>query len=164
MARTPFTDVLNKLSNCGDPVAFLIDDNMEKNLSRNIKIFRLFFVQFLIIGLFANSLVPQACFCGEACVHGIQGKTKARLSFLFHTRCSGTQCKSCNFEDVQSLKASNAAHSTEKLKTLNTPLILSNFSDYQINVNFIKIFFFRPNRYVKVQSPPTYLQNLSLLL
>jgi hypothetical protein len=138
--------------------------NMEKNLLRNVKIFRLFFVQFLIIGLFANSLVPQACFCGEACLHGLQGKTKARLSFLFHTRCSGTQCKSCNFEDVQSLKASNAGHSTEKLKTLNTPFILSNFSDCQINVNFIKIFFFRPNRYLKVLSPATYLQNLSLLL
>jgi len=138
--------------------------NMEKNLLRNKKIFRLFFVQFLLIGLFANSLVPQACFCGEACLHGLQGKTKARPSFLFHTRCSGIQCKSCNFEDAQSLKASSAAHSTEKLKTLNTPFILSNFSDYQINVNFIKIFFFRPNRYVKVQSPPTYLQNLSLLL
>jgi hypothetical protein len=142
-------------------VPFLMEFNMEKNLLRNVKIFRLFFVQFLIIGLFANSLVPQACFCGEACLHGLQGKTKARLSFLFHTRCSGTQCKSCNFEDVQSLKASNAAHLTEKL---NTPFILSNFSDCQINVNFIKIFFFRPNRYVKVQSPPMYLQNLSLLL
>ena len=138
--------------------------NLEKNPLRNVKILRLLFVQFLIIGLFATSLVPQACCCGEACLHGLQGKTKARLSFLFHTRCSGTQCKSCNFEDVQSLKASNADHSMEKLKTLNTPFILSNFSDCRINVNFIKIFFFLPNRYVKVQSPPTYLQNLSLLL
>jgi len=137
---------------------------MEKNLMRNVKIFRLIFVQFLIIGLFANSLLPQACFCGEACLHGLQGKAKARLSFLFHARCSGTQCKSCNLEDVQTLKASNTAHSTEKLKTLNTPFVLSNFSDYQFNINFIKIFFSRLNKYVKVQSPPTYRQNLSLLL
>ncbi len=137
---------------------------MEKNLLRNVKIFRLFFVQFLIIGLFANSLLPQACFCGEACLHGLQGKAKASLSFLFHNRCSGTQCKSCNFEDVQTLKASNAAHSTEKLKTLNTPFILFDFSDYQSNINFIKIFFSRLNKYAEVQSPPTYLQNLSLLL
>ena len=145
-------------------MAFCMDYKMEKNLLRNVKIFRLFFVQFFIIGFFTNSLLPQACFCGEACLHGLQGKTKARLCFLFHTRCSGTQCKSCNLEDVKTLKASNAAHSTEKLKTLNTPFILSNFSDYQFNINFIKIFFSRPNRYVKVQSPPTYLQNLSLLL
>jgi len=97
-------------------------------------------------------------------MHGLQGKTKTRLSFLFHARCSGTQCKSCNFEDVQTLKASNAAHSPEKPKTLNAPFILSNFSDHQFNINFIKIFSSRLNTYVKVQSPSTYLQNLSLLL
>ena len=137
---------------------------MEKNLLRNVKIFRLFFVQFLIIGLFANSLVPQACFCGEACLHGLQGKTKVRLSFLFHNRCLSTQCKSCNFEDLQSLKASNAACTTEQLKSLNTTFILSYFSNYQFNINLITIFFSRLNKYVKVQSSPTYLQNLSLLL
>ena len=137
---------------------------MEKNLLRNVKIFRLFFVQFLLIGLFANSLLPQACFCGEACLHGLQGKAKASLSFLFHNRCSGTQCKSCNFEDVQTLKASNAARATEQLKTLNTPFILSNFSNYQFNINLKTIFFSRLNKYVRVQSSPTYLRNLSLLL
>ena len=131
---------------------------------RNLKKFKLFFIQFLILGLFATSLFPQSCFCGEVCLHGLQGRIKARLGFLFHTRCSGTQCKSCNFEDVQSLRASNAAHPMEKLNTLNAPFLLSNFSECQINLNFIKIFFFRPNRTVKVQSPPTYLQNLSLLL
>ena len=137
---------------------------MEKNPLRNVKIFRILFVQFLIIGLFATSLVPQACFCGEACLHGLQGKAKASLSFLFHNRCSGTQCKSCNFEDVQTLKASNAARATEQLKTLNTIFILSNFSNYQFNINLITIFFSRLNKYVRVQSSPTYLQNLSLLL
>ena len=137
---------------------------MEKNLLRNVKIFRLFFIQFLIIGFFANSLLPQACFCGEACLHGLQGKAKTRLSFLFHHRCPGAQCKSCNVEDLETFKASNPAHSTAKLETLNTPFILFNFSDYQFNINFIKIFFSRLNKYAKVQSPPTYLQNLSLLL
>ena len=138
--------------------------NMEKNTLRNVKIFRLFFVQFLLIGLFANSLLPQACFCGEACLHGLQGKAKASLSFLFHNRCSGTQCKSCNFEDVQTLKASNAARATEQLKTLNTPFILSNFSNHQFNINFITTFFSHLKKYVNVESSPTYLQNLSLLL
>ena len=137
---------------------------MEKNLLRNVKIFWLFFVKFLIICLLTNSLLSQACFCGEACPHCPQGKAKVSLSFIFHSRCSGTQCKSCNYEDVQTLKASNASHSAEKLKTLNTQFILSNFSDYQLYVNVIKIFCSRPNRYVKVQSPPMYLQNLSLLL
>jgi hypothetical protein len=157
-------DVLYELRNRGGPVTFLMDYNMEKILLRNIKILKLLFVQFLIIGLFANSLLPQACFCGEACLHGLQGTAKARPNSLFHARCSGTQCKSCNLEDVKTLKASNAAHSTEQLKTLDTPLILSNFSNYQFNINLITIFFSRLNKYVRVQSSPTYLQNLSLLL
>lgn len=156
--------MLYELRNRGGPVTFLMDYNMEKILLRNVKIFRQFFVQFLIIGLFANSLLPQACFCGEACLHGLQGTAKARPNFLFHARCSGTQCKSCNLEDVKTFKASNAAHSTEQLKTLDTPFILSNFSNYQFNINLITILFSRLNKYVKVQSSPTYLQNLSLLL
>ena len=145
-------------------MALLIDYNMEKNLLRNVKIFRLFFIQFLIMGLFANSLLPQACFCGEACLHGLQGTANDRQSIPFHNRCAGTQCASCNVEDVQTIKLSEAAHSKVKLKTLNAPLILSNFSDHQYNFNFIKIFSFRLNKYLKVQSSPTFLQNLSLLL
>jgi len=145
-------------------MALWIDYNMEKNLLRNIKIFRLFFVQFLIMGLFANSLLPQACFCGEACLHGLQGTANDRQSIPFHNRCSGTQCTSCNVEDIQTIKLSKTAHSTAKLKTLNVPLILSNFSDHQFNINFITIFSSRLNKYLKVQSSPTYLQNLALLL
>jgi len=137
---------------------------MEKNLLRSVKIFRLFFVQFLIMCLFANSLLPQACFCGEACLHGLQGTANDRQSIPFHNRCAGTQCTSCNVEDVQTIKLSKDANSTVKLKTLNAPLILLNFSDHQFNINFIKIFSSRLNKYGKVQSSPTYLQNLSLLL
>ena len=137
---------------------------MEKNLLRNEKIFRLFFVQFLIIGLFADSLLPQACFCGEACLHGLQGTVKARPNFLFHARCSGTQCQSCNLEDVKNFKVSNAAHSTGQLKTLYTPFILSNFSNHRFNINFITTFFSHLKKYIKVESSLTYLQNLSLLL
>lgn len=142
---------------------FFRDCDMEKILLRNVKIFRLFFVQFLIVGIFSSSLFAQACFCGEACPHGLQGRAKARLSFPFHTRCSETQCKSCKLEDVQSLKASNAAHSVAKLKIFNTPFFLFAFSG-QFNINFIKIFSPRLNKYVNFQFSPAYLQNLSLLL
>jgi hypothetical protein len=131
---------------------------------RNVKIFRLFFIKFLIIGFFANSLLPQACFCGEACRHGPQGTAPAGQSFPFHNRCPGTQCTSCNAEDVQRIKLSNTAPATAKLDLFNSPPILFNFSDYKPNVNFIRIFFSRPDEYVKVQLPPAYLQNLSLLL
>ena len=146
------------------PDAFLTEYNMKKNLLRNEKMIRLFFVQFLIIVFFANSLLPQACFCGEACLHGLQGTAKTKPNFLFHARCSGTQCKSCNLEDVKTLKASNAAHSAEQLKTINSLLLLSNFSNHQLNINLLTIFFSHLNNYATVQSLSIYLQNLSLLL
>jgi hypothetical protein len=138
--------------------------DMEKNLLRNVNRFRLFFIQFLIMGLFANSLLPQACFCGEACLHGLQDTANDRQRIPFHNRCSGTQCTSCNVEDGQTIKLSKAAHSTVKLKTLNAPLILSNFSDHQFNINLITILFSRLYKYTKVQFSAIYLQNLSLLL
>jgi hypothetical protein len=137
---------------------------MEKNRLRNVKLFQLFCVQFLIMGLFANSLLPQACFCGEACLHGLRDTAKPSQNFPFHNRCTGTQCTSCNVEDAQTIKLSNASHAKEKLEALNTYFILSDFSDFQFNNNFIKIFSSRLNKYRTVQSLPTYLQNLSLLL
>ena len=138
--------------------------NLEKNPLRNVKIFRLLFVQFLIVGLFATSLVPQACFCGEACLHGLQGKTKARLSFLLHTRCSGTQCKSCNFEDGQTLQAKNASNATGNLDILNTPLIILFLSDYYPDNYTITIFYPRNDAFLKFQSSTIYILNLSLLI
>ena len=127
------------------PAAFLIGQNMGKYLLRDFKILRLFFVQFLIMGLIANSLLPQACYCGEACRHGLQDTTKARQRFPFHTRCPGNQCPSCNAEDLQTIKLSNASHLTAKLKTINAPLISFNIPDHQPNVDFIRIFFSRRN-------------------
>jgi len=138
--------------------------NEVNNLLRNLKIFRLFFVQFLIIGFFANSLLPQACFCGKACLHGLQGKASSSIIFLFHTRCLGTQCKSCNLEDIQTFKASNATHSTAKTGMLVTPSILFNLSDYQSDIDLIKIVFPNHNKPLKTRSLPVYLQNLSLLI
>jgi hypothetical protein len=35
------------------------------------------------MGLFVNSLLPQACFCGEACLHGFQGTANDRQSIPF---------------------------------------------------------------------------------
>ena len=137
---------------------------MDNNLLRNLKIFRLFFLHFLIIGLLANSLLSHACLCGGACQHGPQGKEKSSISFLFHTRCLGTQCKSCNMEDIQTFKASNSANSTGKIQILISPSILFNFSDYQCNINLIKIIFFRYNKSIETHFLPVYLQKLSLLI
>ena len=137
---------------------------MEINLLRNVKKFRLYVVQFLIMALFAGSLLPQACFCGEACLHGLQVTAKTRQSYPIHNRCSESQCSSCNVEDVQTIKLSNATHASAKLKTLNTPLISSSCPDHQPEINFNRIFFLHLDKSLKVQFPPTYLQNCFLLL
>ena len=136
---------------------------MKKKLLRNLIPLRLFLIQFLIIGLLSNSVLHQACFCGKTCLHGLQGKANARPSIPFHARCSGTQCKSCNLEEAQTLKASNAAKSTEKIKTLNA-LYLSNYSGYPVKINSIKSFSSHLFEYTNVQHTPTYLKILSLLL
>ena len=138
--------------------------NMENNLLRNLKIFRVYFVKSLIIGLFANSLLPQACLCGGACLHGIQGKEWSSISFLFHTRCLGTQCRSCNLEDILTLKASNGAHSITKTEIPFTPSILFDLSDYRSDIDLIKINFPHHIKPLKIRSLPAYLQYLSLLL
>jgi hypothetical protein len=131
---------------------------------RNLKIFRVYFIKFLIIGLFANSLLPQACLCGGACLHGLQGKERSSIISLFHTRCLGTQCKSCNLEDIQTLKASNGAHSITKTEILIAPSILFDLSDYQSNIDLINNIFPHHIKPLKTRSLPAYLQNLSLLI
>ena len=136
----------------------------QKDQVRNLRIFKFLLAQFLLFGFVANILFPQACFCGGACLHGFQASAKARPGVPFHSRCSGIQCKSCNLEDVQALKASNTAHSTDSIETFNTPSIFLNISDDSPNANFLKIFFRSTNRDVKVRTSPTYLQNHSLLL
>jgi len=156
--------VLQKTSNCLSILAFLMGYSVENNLLRNCKKFRLFFIQFLIIGVFANSLLPQACLCGGACLHGLQGKERPSIGFLFHTRCLGTQCKSCNLEDMQNLKASNDALSAAKIEILVTPFLLFNLSNYKSNTDMIKIIFSHHNKSLETQSLPAYLQNLSLLI
>lgn len=124
----------------------------------------MFFIKLLILGFFVNSLLPQACFCGEACVHGLEGSPEARPNSLFHNRCAGTQCKSCKVEDAQTLKASYASHPAAELKSRNIPAILFDFPDGKFGINFNTIFLYRLNEYLKVKSPSLYLQNLSFLL
>ena len=118
--------------------------NTEKNLLRNLGLFRLFLVQLLIVGIFADSLLSQACFCGETCRHGPRGTATASQSFPFHTRCCGSQCTSCNAEDVQTIKLSNAGLSTAKLNILGTPHILYYLPDYKSKLIFTQVFFRMP--------------------
>ncbi len=130
----------------------------------NLRVFRMLLVLFLALGIFANGVMAEACFCGEACLHGLQDKAKTRVSSPFHNRCSGSHCNSCNLEDGQTLKAANSSTSTGNLIILDTSFIILILTDYHSNKQFIKGFCSRIYACVKVQSSPTYLQNLSLLL
>jgi len=130
----------------------------------NLRAFRMLFVLLLTLGIFVNSVMAEACFCGETCIHGLQDKANTRGSFPFHNHCVGTHCKSCNFEDGQTLKAANSSPPTVNLENLYTLFIIFIGTDYYSNNHIFNGFCPRIYTGIKVQSSPAYLQNLSLLL
>jgi hypothetical protein len=95
-------------------------------------------------------------------LHGLQTKAKIKVNFLFHMRCSGTLCKSCDLEKGQTLKAANSAARTLNVKILDTAFILSTLLDYPSTYHILKDFdTFCTCR--AIPSSPIYLQNLSIL-
>jgi len=129
----------------------------------NLKTFKVLPVLFLLLGIFANSVMAETCFCGEACSHDFQNNAKKKVNFPFHNHCAGTHCKSCNFEDGQTLKAGKSFSPTGNLKLLDTTLFIFTLTAYLLNNHIIKGFTARIYALAKVQSSPTYLQNLSIL-
>ena len=129
---------------------------------RHRKTFNILVALFLVLGVFANSALAEACFCGQACLHGLQPKAKIKVTFLFHMRCSGIPCKSCDLEKGQTLKAANSAARTLNLKILDTAFILPTLLDYPSSYHILKDFdsFYACRT---VPSSPIYLQNLSIL-
>lgn len=142
----------------------MIDLNMEKILLRNLSILRIFLALFLILGVFVNSVMAESCFCGEACLHSFQNKSKTRASFPFHNRCSGTNCKSCNFEYGQTLKAKNSSTPTDSFKSLELSFVMFFLTNLHFDHHIIEDFSTRLYAFLKFQSSPIYIQNLSLLL
>jgi len=130
----------------------------------NQKIFRILLVLFLILCIFASSVTAKACFCGEACLNSLQNTAKTRSSFPLHHRCLGTHCKSCNFEDGQTLQARNSSTPTGNLDILDTPLIILFLSDYHPENDTITIFYPQNNTFLKFQSSTIYILNSSLLI
>ncbi|MGB2929397.1 MAG: hypothetical protein WBB70_10835, partial [Desulfobacterales bacterium] len=82
---------------------------MPRILLVKLRTFKTLLVIFIILGIFPNGVMAEACFCGEACLHSLQDKTTARTGSPFHHRCFGTHCKSCNLEDGQTLQATNSS-------------------------------------------------------
>jgi len=136
---------------------------MPRILLVKLRIFKTLIVIFISLCIFANSVTAKACFCGEACLHSLQNTAKTRASSPFHNRCSGTHCKSCNFEDGQTLQARNSCNPTGKLKILDTSFFIYILTDCHSENHVIKGFCPRIYASLKVQSSPIYIQNLSLL-
>jgi hypothetical protein len=131
-------------------------------LVEKLRIFKILLFILIILGVFANSALAEACFCGEACLHSFQDKTKTSTRFPFHHRCSGTHCDSCDLEKGQKLKAANSKIQTFNVNILDTAFILSTLFDYPPNYPILKSF---DSFYVYEIAPssPIYLQNLSIL-
>ena len=130
----------------------------------NQKIFRILLVLFLTSCIFTNSVTAKACFCGEACLHSLQNTAKTRSNSPFHHRCLGINCKSCNFEDGQTLQAKNASNATGNLDILNTPLMILVLGDYHPDNYAITIFYPQNNTFLKFQYSTIYILNRSLLI
>ena len=116
----------------------------------------------LVVGVFANSALAEACFCGQACLPNFQPKAKVKANSPFHMRCPGTQCKSCSWEESTTFKATGPASQSldlQNLSTVFTPLAL--YHCPSANDIHKEICFF--HTLGSVPSLPLYLQNLTLL-
>ena len=121
-----------------------------------------FLLTFLILGVFPNAVMAETCFCGKACSHSLQDKSKTNTRSPFHHRCSGVHCKSCDLEEGQALKAANSKNLTHNVKTLSTELILSALFDCPSTHHILQDFDkFYVSEYALFS--PIYLQNLSIL-
>lgn len=129
-----------------------------------LRIFKTLLVIFIILGIFANGVMAEACLCGEACSHSLQGKTTTSTGSPFHHRCSGTNCKSCNLEDGQTLQATNSPTPASNLNILDTSLIILFLTDYYSDNPTILNFYPQNDTFIKLQSSMIYILNLSLLI
>jgi len=124
------------------------------------RIFYLLVASILVSGVFANSILAESCFCGQACMHGLQPKAKA--FYRLHMLCWGNSCKSCNLEKGRTVRAVNAEAQPLNVKTHDTPLRSPTLLDYppdDYRLNGFESF----HACATVPSSPIYLQKLSLL-
>ena len=130
---------------------------------RNLRTFRVLLVMFLLLGIFANSVMAESCFCGEACSHDLKDNVEKKANFPFHNHCVGSHCKSCNFEDGQTLKARNSSSQDGNLKLFDTTLLIFNLSAYHLDNHIICSSTPYIYAFEKVLSLPLFLNNCSLL-
>ena len=122
--------------------------------------FRILAILFLVVVVFTNSAMAEVCFCGSTCLHGFQPKSK--INVIFHMRCPGTLCKSCDLEERLTLKATNRVTHSLELKSPNAVFIPSPVNDYPFTNDILTVFQFNP-KFVTFPTLPLYLQNLTFL-
>ena len=137
--------------------------NRERILVGNLKTFKVLLILFLLLGIFANSVMAEICFCGEACSHDFKNNLKRNVNFPFHNHCVGNHCKSCNIEDGKTLKARNSSSPAGNLKLLDTTRLIFTLSAFHSDNHIIWSFTSDIYAFEKVQSLPVYLNNCSLL-
>ena len=126
--------------------------------------FKVFLALILLAGIFANSATAETCFCGEACSHDSSNNVGGKSHFPFHNHCVGTHCKSCNFEDGQSLKARNSCRPTGSIKIPAPSLFVINLTTFNLDTLTINGYSSHICTFEKVyQSLPIFLQNRALL-
>ena len=153
---------INRLNIRGGTISPIIK-NRVRILVRNLKTFKMLLILFLSLGILTNSVMAETCFCGEACSHDFKNNVKNKIKFPFHNHCVGSHCKSCNFEDGQTLKAKNASNWHGNLKLLGTTYLIFTLSDYYFDNHFISGFTQDIHAFEKLHALPLFLNNCSLL-
>jgi len=127
------------------------------------KTFNIFVALLLVLGIFATSAFSKACFCGQACFHGLNPKPKIKVNSLFHMRCTGGLCKGCDLEEGQNLKiASCPVLQSPNIKIFDNVFILPTFVSHPSHYHILE----HLNAFYVCEiapSLPIYLQKLSLL-
>ena len=116
----------------------------------------------LVLGVLTNSVLAEACFCGEACLHGLQPNANIRANFRFHMRCTGIPCQSCQLEKGQTIKAANSRHQSFNTRIFDNLFVLSSFRDYPSSYHILESGH-SFHDWGAIASSPVYFQNLSIL-
>lgn len=130
---------------------------------RSLKISKVLLILFLLLGIFANSVMAEICFCGEACSHNFRDNVEKNANFPSHNHCVGSQCKSCNLEDGQTLKGRSLSSPDVSYKLFDTNLLIFTLPTYYLDNHIIWGFTSDIYAFEKVQSLPLFLNNCSLL-
>jgi hypothetical protein len=107
---------------------------------RKKRLYKIFLGFFLVLGIGANGVFSEVCFCGQGCLHGLQNKSVKQVKSIFHNRCSGTNCKGCKIENGQTLKTASIDNSKGIVKISYTAYVMSASADYSSPTHYFEGF------------------------